>query len=114
MQRWSEAGSCAKLDLRLPHAAEARGSEDAAVDQAAHPAVAAVRSRLVVRAADGREDPPVEEVPFLDLVVVALAVCPKALEVGAQPILHDAEPRLARIGVRPDAAELEQVVLDLL
>jgi len=63
---------------------------------------------------DGGKDAPVSEVHSSISSWVALDVGAKALEIGAKPLLHGAEPGLARIGIGSHAAQLEQVVFDLL
>ena len=99
--------------LGAAHALEPGGDERAGVEQPAHPAVAAVGVRLVVDAPDRREDAAVEVVPLLDLVVAALDVGAEALEVARGAAPCTVEPGVAWILARVDAAQLEQVVLDL-
>src|SRR6266540_6249744 len=108
------ASDALDLELRLANACEPGRRQRAHIEQARHPAMAAVRTRLVLEAPDRGEHAPVAEVPLLDLVVVALDVGPELLEVRPEPLLHRVEPRLAPISVRIDPAELQQVVLDLL
>ena len=67
---------------------------------------------LVVGRAKGREDAAVAELPLLNLVVVALDIRSQSVEVFEQTRLDGVRPRLVGIGVRVDAASLEQVVLD--
>src|SRR2546426_5384060 len=102
------------LELVLANALETGGAECTAIRQPAHPAVPAYRVELVFVGSDRGEDPPTPELPLLDLVVVALDVVAKCLEIRPQALLHDAEPRLSPVVVDVDAALLEQVVLDLL
>ena len=83
-------------------------------DEAAQPAVAAVRVGLVVEAADRGEDAAVAEVPLLDLVVAALDVLAEAPQVLVQARLDRLEPGLLRVLVGVDPAQHEEVVLDLL
>ena len=83
------------------------------IHEAAQPAMAAVGLRLVVEAADRGEDAAVAEVPLLDLVVVALDVRAEAAQVLVQARLDGLEPGVLRVAAGVDAAEREQVVLDL-
>jgi hypothetical protein len=59
------------------------GSERNCVQEAAHPAVAAERIRLVIDISDGGEGPAAADVSFLDLVVVAFDVGSEPVEVVA-------------------------------
>ena len=67
-----------------------------------------------VGAADGREDASASELPFLDLVVVALDVGAELTQVFEEAVLGCREPGLGRIAVGVDAAQVDQVVLELL
>jgi hypothetical protein len=75
--------------------------------------VAAQRIGLVLEAPDGGEDAPVDVVPLLDLIVVPIDVRPELLEIRTQALLDRVPPRIARVDVRANPAELEQVVFDL-
>src|SRR5215218_6041359 len=70
--------------------------------------------RFVFLTSDRREDAAVSEAPFLDLRVLALDVLTELREIREEPLLHDSEPGVARIGVRVDAAQLDEVVLHFL
>jgi hypothetical protein len=77
---------------RFAGAVEAASLEDARVNQSAEPAVATEWIDVVVEAANGREDPAVVEIPFLDLVVWPFDVGAEAAEIFAEPLLDAVEP----------------------
>src|SRR5262245_25725577 len=96
----------------LADASESGCSEHIRVDEPAELPVAAERLRLVVGVSHRRKDPAAVHLPLLDLGAVFLDVRAEALEVGAEPVLDRLEPRVPRVGVGVDTAQLEEVVAD--
>ena len=101
---WRYARQASQLCLSDP--LESGRRERPGLDEPAHPAEAAVRIGLVVVVPDRGEDPSVAEIPLLDLVVTAFGIGAEALQIRAEPFLHPREPRLTRIAIRIDPAEL--------